>query len=109
MPCCLRLLAIRVAPSTSLMLSSWRPNDFRREITHDRSAAKGIRRNGCYAPRNTIEGRMVSNKRVGHAGAMHQSMLCIGRQGDDEEMPPAFCGPFVLKGAAPRVFLLSFG
>src|SRR5262245_12689887 len=33
MPCCLRLLAIRVAPSTSVMLSSSSPNDFRRETT----------------------------------------------------------------------------
>src|SRR5215467_16366306 len=94
MPCCLRLLAIRVAPSTSLMLSSSRPNDFRREITHDRSAAKGIHRNGCYAPRNTIEhsvGRVASNKRVGHAEARHQSMLCVGRQGGaTKRSPPLF-------------------
>src|SRR4051812_10952431 len=54
MPCCLRLLASRVAPSTSLMLSSSGPIA---RLRIDDRLAKGVwpREDGCYAMAMTHE------------------------------------------------------
>jgi CHAT domain-containing protein len=46
---------------------------------------------------------MASDKRIGRAEVMRQSMLALIDKGDAEEAHPAFWAPFVVvgEGAAP--------
>src|SRR5262245_61086182 len=108
MPCCLRLLAIRVAPSTSLMLSSSDRTTSAARLRIDGRTAKGFserKRLPCAKWRHGTGGGRLATGQIDR-GATRNSTLMPITQGQRKRRA-AFAGRpgVVAEGAAPRALL----